>query len=96
MTATHSCARFARGVGAGLAVLGAVLAAAWGASPATGASPTTVPKPTSALRLEAFTVPSGRGAHDVAPARNGGVWYTGQATGELGLLDPQSGEVRRG
>lgn len=72
------------------------------AVPASTAAPETTPptplataKPAGALRIEAFTVPAGSAAHDVAPARNGGVWYTGQATGELGLLDPRSGEVRR-
>jgi virginiamycin B lyase len=30
----------------------------------------------------------------VAPADDGGVWYTAQGSGELGWLDPESGEVR--
>ncbi|MGH7417673.1 MAG: virginiamycin B lyase family protein, partial [Candidatus Rokuibacteriota bacterium] len=32
--------------------------------------------------------------HDVAPARDGGVWYTAQGTGELGHLDPATGRTR--
>ncbi|MGH8873099.1 MAG: virginiamycin B lyase family protein [Acidimicrobiia bacterium] len=46
------------------------------------------------LVLQSFPVPPGSGPHDVAPARDGGVWYTAQATGELGWLDPASGETR--
>jgi virginiamycin B lyase len=30
----------------------------------------------------------------VAPAADGGVWYTAQGSGELGWLDPETGEVR--
>ena len=32
--------------------------------------------------------------HDVAPARDGGVWYTAQGSGELGWLDPKTGRTR--
>jgi len=46
------------------------------------------------LVLESFPVPSGSGPHDVAPARDGGVWYTAQHSGELGWLDPATGETR--
>ncbi|CAN5501129.1 hypothetical protein BH23CHL2_BH23CHL2_33260 [soil metagenome] len=52
------------------------------------------PVPTIEPYLEAFSVPAGSRPHDVAPAINGGVWYTGQRTGELGWLDPATGEVR--
>jgi virginiamycin B lyase len=38
-------------------------------------------------------VPAGKYPHDVAPARDGGVWYTAQATGELGWLDPETGRT---
>jgi virginiamycin B lyase len=38
-------------------------------------------------------VPAGSHPHDVAPAADGGVWYTAQATGKLGWLDPGSGRV---
>lgn len=41
-----------------------------------------------------YPVPAGSGPHDVAPAVDGGVWYTAQGSGELGWLDPDSGEVR--
>ncbi len=39
-------------------------------------------------------MPPGSHPHDVAPAADGGVWYTAQATGRLGWLDPTTGEVR--
>jgi virginiamycin B lyase len=41
-----------------------------------------------------YPVPPGSHPHDVAPAADGGVWYTAQGSGELGWLDPESGEVR--
>jgi virginiamycin B lyase len=40
-----------------------------------------------------FAVPSGSGPHDVAPAPDGSVWYTAQRTGELGRLDPATGQT---
>ena len=40
------------------------------------------------LVLQSFPVPAGSRPHDVAPALDGGVWYTAQDTGELGWLDP--------
>ncbi|MBZ0287178.1 MAG: SMP-30/gluconolactonase/LRE family protein, partial [Anaerolineae bacterium] len=47
----------------------------------------------TAFEVEEFPVPSGSHPHDVAPAEDGTVWYTSQFTGELGKLDPESGEV---
>lgn len=41
-----------------------------------------------------FPVPPGTHPHDVAPAVDGGVWYTAQRSGELGYLDPETGETR--
>ena len=48
----------------------------------------------SELVMEEFPVPAGSHPHDVAPAVDGGVWYTAQRSGELGWLDPASGETR--
>lgn len=45
------------------------------------------------LEIESFPVPPGSRPHDVAPAVDGGVWYTGQGSGELGWLDPETGRV---
>ena len=56
---------------------------------ATG-SPEGVPLP----RVQEYAVPAGSRPHDVAPAADGGVWYTAQGSGRLGWLDPTTGEVR--
>jgi virginiamycin B lyase len=48
-----------------------------------------------ALRLQEYDVPPGARPHDVAPARDGGVWYTAQGSGHLGWLDPKSGRTRQ-
>jgi virginiamycin B lyase len=48
----------------------------------------------NALRLQEYAVPPGARPHDVAPARDGGVWYTAQGSGHLGWLDPKSGRTR--
>jgi virginiamycin B lyase len=45
------------------------------------------------LEIEAFPVPAGSRPHDVAPAIDGGVWYTAQGSGDLGWLDPRTGET---
>lgn len=44
--------------------------------------------------VQEYPVPRGSAPHDVAPAADGGVWYTGQRNGTLGWLDPTSGRVR--
>ncbi len=41
-----------------------------------------------------YPVPPGSRPHDVAPARDGGVWYTAQGSGDLGHLDPATGRTR--
>jgi len=43
--------------------------------------------------IQEFPVPSGSQPHDVAPAKNGSIWYTAQGSGELGLLDPATGKT---
>jgi virginiamycin B lyase len=45
--------------------------------------------------VETFRVPAGSHPHDVAPASDGGVWYTGQNQGYLGWLDPATGDIER-
>ncbi|MFL5972181.1 MAG: lyase [Gaiellaceae bacterium] len=46
------------------------------------------------FRVREYPVPAGSRPHDVAPARDGGVWYTAQGSGELGWLNPRTGHVR--
>lgn len=43
--------------------------------------------------IKEFQVPSGSHPHDVAPAKNGSIWYTAQRLGALGILDPNSGRT---
>jgi virginiamycin B lyase len=43
--------------------------------------------------VQEYALAPGIHPHDVAPALDGGVWYTGQHDGTLGRLDPTSGEV---
>lgn len=44
--------------------------------------------------VEVYDVPAGSRPHDVAPAVDGGVWYTAQRAGALGYLDPDTGATR--
>ena len=46
------------------------------------------------LVIREYEVPLGSHPHDVAPAADGGVWYTAQQRGALGRLDPTTGTVR--
>jgi virginiamycin B lyase len=57
----------------------------------TAAAPVIVPA--DDLEVVGFPVPAGSHPHDVAPAVDGGVWYTAQHQGALGYLDPATGET---
>ncbi len=45
------------------------------------------------VTIQEFPVPAGSHPHDVAPAPDGSVWYTAQRLGELGRLNPVTGET---
>ena len=45
------------------------------------------------LRSWPLAAPQRTGIHDVAPASDGGVWFTAQRSGHLGWFDPASGRV---
>jgi len=45
-------------------------------------------------KMAVYDVPEASRPHDVAPATDGGVWYAAQGSGELGHLDPDTGETR--
>jgi virginiamycin B lyase len=63
------------------------------AFPVAGQTPSAAPK-ASCLTLTTYPVGAGEHPHDVAPAADGKrIWYTAQAAGQLGLLDPQSGAI---
>ena len=51
-------------------------------------------QPGDDLAIQEYPVPAGSHPHDVAPAPDGTVWYTAQLSGELGRLDPNTGETR--
>jgi virginiamycin B lyase len=63
--------------------------------PADASTPSATPlaAPETQPEMQAYDVLAGSRPHDVAPAQDGGVWYTAQATGKLGWLDPETGEV---
>ncbi|NOJ43220.1 Vgb family protein [Bradyrhizobium australiense] len=41
-----------------------------------------------------FPIDAGVGLHDVTPARDGAIWFTGQRNGTLGRLDPRDGAFK--
>ncbi|WP_230425598.1 NHL repeat-containing protein [Spartinivicinus ruber] len=43
--------------------------------------------------IKEYALPSGSRPHDVAPAIDGGVWYTAQRKSALGYLNPDNGQV---
>lgn len=69
-----------------LVVLAALGLAAPGSLPAGGVQ--------GGYEVREYEVPAGSHPHDVAPARDGGVWYTAQGSGALGWLNPTTGRVR--
>ncbi len=62
--------------------------------PVTGGSSAESAPQEQVMTIQEYPVPAGSHPHDVAPAPEGGiVWYTAQASGELGRLDPATGET---
>ncbi len=53
----------------------------------------TAPQAMAQATVQYYAVPSGAHPHDVAPATDGGVWYTAQHQEALGRLDPATGAV---
>jgi hypothetical protein len=47
------------------------------------------------VTMKEHTLPILSHPHDVAPAADGGIWYTPQLIGGLGWLDPATGKTRR-
>jgi virginiamycin B lyase len=80
------------------ATLGLATLAVWGGQGAAEIPDRTPPRQPAAplpLSVREYRVPAGSHPHDVAPARDGTIWYTAQAVGELGRLDPRTGGIRR-
>jgi virginiamycin B lyase len=63
------------------------------AAPPPSTQSSTVDNGDAVPRLETFEVPGGAGPHDVAPAADGGIWFTAQRGGYLGHLNPASRAV---
>jgi virginiamycin B lyase len=53
------------------------------------------PLSSAVISIQEYPVPQGSRPHDVAPAEDGTVWYTAQGLGELGRLNPATGQVQR-
>jgi virginiamycin B lyase len=49
----------------------------------------------TSFAVREFALPAGARPHDVAPATDGGVWYTAQAQAALGYLDPSTGKTEQ-
>ncbi|HEY8168553.1 MAG TPA: hypothetical protein VIF84_07555 [Candidatus Limnocylindrales bacterium] len=64
-------------------------------APAATDEPVAAPTPTPSVEtsFREYRVPTGSHPHDVAPAADGGIWYTAQGSGDLGWLDPASGAI---
>ena len=60
-----------------------------------GALAASLPSLGQAPRMQSWPLGTSRrtGIHDVAPAPDGGVWFTAQASGHLGWFDPRSGKT---
>ena len=52
-------------------------------------------KPAVSMKLQSWPLetPRATGIHDLAPAPDGGVWFTAQRSGHLGWFDPKSGKT---
>src|SRR5258705_8675431 len=46
-----------------------------------------------AAQVTFYQLPSGAYPHDVSPAPDGKVWYSGQQLGVLGIFDPKTGKA---
>ncbi len=66
---------------------------ALGALGAAGLAAALPPLAAQGTRMQSWPLgtPRRTGIHDVAPAPDGGVWYTAQRSGHLGWFDPKSG-----
>jgi virginiamycin B lyase len=76
----------------GFRLLRTVTAARWTALARAGDA--TAAAASARPRVREFRVPAGSHPHDVAPAADGTVWFTAQASGHLGRLDPRTGRTR--
>jgi virginiamycin B lyase len=59
------------------------------------AAQTILSVPAHGAEAQYYQLPPGSAPHDVAPAPDGTVWFTGQRNGFLGRLDPKSGKTEQ-
>ena len=64
--------------------------AALGAGALAGSVPLRADAPSTDIASWPLRPPRRTGIHDVAPAPDGGVWFTAQRSGHLGWFDPAS------
>ena len=65
---------------------------ALGAAALAGSCPHALAQP-GKMQSWKLTAPRATGIHDLAPAPDGGVWFTAQASGHLGWFDPKTGRT---
>ncbi|HLO34321.1 MAG TPA: hypothetical protein VK249_34570 [Anaerolineales bacterium] len=65
------------------------------ATSTSSANPADAASPGQPATIQEYLIPPGSHPHDVAPAPDGTVWYTAQASGELGRLDPITGKTHQ-
>ncbi|MFO1097591.1 MAG: lyase [Xanthobacteraceae bacterium] len=61
----------------------------------TVAAQTSLSMPAHGAEAQYYPLPPGSAPHDVAPAPDGTVWFTGQRNGFLGRLDPKNGKTEQ-
>ncbi len=59
------------------------------------AAQTCLSMPAHGAEAQYYPLPPGSAPHDVAPAPDGTVWFTGQRNGFLGRLDPKNGKTEQ-
>ena len=72
--------------------MGTLGSAAWVGTAATPTTSAAAP-PAAGMQSWPLGTPQRTGIHDLAPAPDGGVWFTAQRSGHLGWFDPQSGKT---
>jgi virginiamycin B lyase len=66
---------------------------ALGAATAAWGLPFAAPAQSARMQSWPLDTPRATGIHDVAPAPDGGVWFTAQRSGHLGWFDPKTGRT---
>ena len=70
-----------------------LLSAVGGVAAVAAARPARAQSAAARVQSWPLNTPRRAGIHDVAPAPDGGVWFTAQRSGHLGWFDPKTGQV---